>query len=199
MGTRVAVYGAGGHGHDIAATLDDFAGFIDDNPDLSELPALGDYELLLGMNDPQVRYGKWRMTLGFRWHNDGVWVHPAANLGPSVKLGQHTHVNAGAFLTRCAVGEFCTIAPNATVLGDVTLGDRVFVGANATIRNLVSVCSNVVIGAGAVVTKDITEPGTYVGVPAVNTLPPCYRNNGPGDQDRWQWVTTEPMIGNRRR
>ena len=84
-------------------------------------------------------------------------------------------------------------------LGDVTLGDRVFVGANATIRNLVSVCSNVVIGAGAVVTKDITEPGTYVGVPAANTLPPCYRNNGPGDQDRWQWVTTEPMIGNRRR
>jgi len=30
----------------------------------------------------------------------------------------------------------------------------------------VTVCDDVVIGAGAVVTKDITEPGTYVGNPA---------------------------------
>jgi len=29
----------------------------------------------------------------------------------------------------------------------------------------VSICDDVVIGAGAVVTKDITEPGTYVGNP----------------------------------
>ena len=133
---KVAVWGAGGHGHDIAATLDDFAGFVDDDPERGELPPCGDYELILGMNDPHARYDRWRRTLNFRWHNDGVWVHPAANVGPSVKLGQHTHVNAGAFLTRCTVGEFCSIAPNATVLGDVTLGDRVMVGANATIRNL---------------------------------------------------------------
>ena len=30
----------------------------------------------------------------------------------------------------------------------------------------VTVCDDVVIGAGSVVTKDITEPGTYVGNPA---------------------------------
>ena len=29
-----------------------------------------------------------------------------------------------------------------------------------------TICDNAVIGAGAVVTKDITEPGTYVGIPA---------------------------------
>jgi acetyltransferase-like isoleucine patch superfamily enzyme len=31
----------------------------------------------------------------------------------------------------------------------------------------VSICDDVVIGAGSVVTKDITESGTYVGNPAV--------------------------------
>jgi acetyltransferase-like isoleucine patch superfamily enzyme len=41
----------------------------------------------------------------------------------------------------------------------------VSVGSNATIMP-VSICDHVVIGAGAVVTKDITEPGIYAGVPA---------------------------------
>lgn len=168
--TRVAVYGAGGHGHDIAATLEDFAGFVDDDPERSEIPADGDYELLLGMNEPGFRWLRWRANPSLPWHNDGIWIHPAANLGPSVRLGPHTHINAGAFLTRCTVGKCCTIAPNATVLGDVTLGDRVFVGANATIRNLVNITHDVVIGAGAVVVSDITEPGTYVGVPAASAV-----------------------------
>ena len=45
------------------------------------------------------------------------------------------------------------------------LGNRVSVGTNATILP-VTICDDVVIGAGAVVTKDITEPGIYVGNPA---------------------------------
>ena len=32
--------------------------------------------------------------------------------------------------------------------------------------NNVDICSNCMIGAGAVVIKDITESGTYIGVPA---------------------------------
>lgn len=45
------------------------------------------------------------------------------------------------------------------------IGNRVSVGTNATILP-VTICDDVVIGAGAVVTKDITEPGIYVGNPA---------------------------------
>ena len=45
------------------------------------------------------------------------------------------------------------------------IGDRVSIGSNATILP-VTICDDVVIGAGAVVTKDITEPGTYIGNPA---------------------------------
>ena len=39
------------------------------------------------------------------------------------------------------------------------------IGSNTTILP-VNICDNVVIGAGAVVTKNITEPGVYVGNPA---------------------------------
>ena len=44
------------------------------------------------------------------------------------------------------------------------IGDNVSIGSNATILP-VDICNDVVIGAGAVVTKNITEPGTYAGNP----------------------------------
>jgi acetyltransferase-like isoleucine patch superfamily enzyme len=49
--------------------------------------------------------------------------------------------------------------------GTTQIGDRVSIGTNATLMP-VTICDDVVIGAGAVVTKDITESGTYVGNPA---------------------------------
>ena len=45
------------------------------------------------------------------------------------------------------------------------IGNKVYIGSNATLLP-VRICDDVVIGAGAVVTKDITEPGTYIGNPA---------------------------------
>ena len=45
------------------------------------------------------------------------------------------------------------------------IGNRVSIGTNATILP-VTICDRAVVGAGAVVTKDITEPGIYVGNPA---------------------------------
>ena len=64
------------------------------------------------------------------------------------------------------VGDFFTSGPKTTLAGSVTVGHRVTLGAASTLLPGVSICDDVVVGAGAVVNKDITEPGTYVGVPA---------------------------------
>jgi acetyltransferase-like isoleucine patch superfamily enzyme len=45
------------------------------------------------------------------------------------------------------------------------IGNGVAIGSGATLLP-VSVCDGAIIGAGAVVTRDITEPGTYEGNPA---------------------------------
>ena len=45
------------------------------------------------------------------------------------------------------------------------LGNHVSIGTNVTVLP-VTICDQVVVGAGSVVTKDITEPGIYVGNPA---------------------------------
>jgi acetyltransferase-like isoleucine patch superfamily enzyme len=54
---------------------------------------------------------------------------------------------------------------NKNLWKSTLVGNNVSIGSNATILP-VKICDNVVIGAGAVVTKDITNSGTYVGNPA---------------------------------
>jgi UDP-3-O-[3-hydroxymyristoyl] glucosamine N-acyltransferase len=178
---RVAVYGNGGHGRDIAATLPDFAGFMDDDPERAELAAVpGEYEVIIGVNDGRTRRELEHdlNAAGIRFHDLGRWVHPDASVGPAVHLGAHTHVNAGAFLTRCIIGDFCTIGPNATICGDVIIGQDVVIGAGAVICDRVEICSGVTIAANATVPPKtvISKPGTYIGSPA--RMKPSYYVNG---------------------
>ena len=64
------------------------------------------------------------------------------------------------------IGDYTTIAPNAVILGFVNIERKCYIGANSSILPHITICEDVIIGAGTVVTKDITEPGTYVGIPA---------------------------------
>lgn len=51
-------------------------------------------------------------------------------------------------------------------VGEVTIGDRVFVGANSTILMNTHIGNDVIIGAGSLVTKDIPDGCIAYGVPA---------------------------------
>ena len=112
-------------------------------------------------------------------------VHPNAVIGSQVDMGAGTAVMAGAVINPCAklgkgvivntcssidhdcmIGDYCHIAIGAHVAGAVTLGSHTWIGAGATVSNNVKICGNCMIGAGGVVVKDITEEGTYIGVPA---------------------------------
>jgi sugar O-acyltransferase (sialic acid O-acetyltransferase NeuD family) len=64
------------------------------------------------------------------------------------------------------IGNYNEIMPGAKILGGAKIGNSCRIGSNSTILPNVQICDDVVIGAGAVVTKSITEPGTYIGVPA---------------------------------
>jgi len=125
--------------------------------------------------EPSNVYG---CTLG-----DGVFVGPFVEIQRQVTIGARTRVQSHAFICELVdIGEDCFISHGAMFINDpfriggpargdrtqwarTRLGHRVSVGTNATVLP-VTVCDDVVIGAGAVVTKDITEPGTYVGNPA---------------------------------
>lgn len=53
--------------------------------------------------------------------------------------------------------------------GSPTLGDKMYIGAGAKIIGKVHIGSNVRIGAGAVITKDVPDNSTVVGVNSIKT------------------------------
>ena len=114
-----------------------------------------------------------------------VLVHPNAVIGAEVEFGAGTVVMAGVIINCCTkIGKGCIINTGATLDHDNTIEDYVHIspGANSAgtvkvgkstwicsgsvISNNINICSGCIIGAGAVVVKDITEVGTYIGVPA---------------------------------
>jgi acetyltransferase-like isoleucine patch superfamily enzyme len=114
---------------------------------------------------------------------DGCFVGPFVEIQKDVVIGHHTKVQSHAFVcslvtigNNCFVGHGVmfvndTFAGGGPAGGDQSkwkstwIGSHVSIGSNATILP-VRICDHVVIGAGAVVTRDITQPGSYAGNPA---------------------------------
>lgn len=114
---------------------------------------------------------------------DGVFIGPFVEIQQKVSVGARTRIQSHTFVCELvSIGDDCFIGHGVMFIndlftnggparGDRTLwrethiGNRVSIGSNSTILP-VRICDDVVIGAGAVVTKDIVEPGIYVGNPA---------------------------------
>ena len=112
-------------------------------------------------------------------------IHPSAVLGSNVTIGKGSVIMAGTVInadttvgTGCIINtgssvdhdnvlaDFVHISVGAHLAGTVKVGKASWIGAGAIVNNNRTICRDVMVGSGAVVVKDITEPGTYVGVPA---------------------------------
>ncbi|NQX95776.1 MAG: hypothetical protein HRT64_12800 [Erythrobacter sp.] len=93
--------------------------------------------------------------------------HPSGVLlgGNGIVSDGRVAVNAGAKFVGPSPDDPEYLARHAT--GDVfRLGDNVVIGANSVLVGPLDICDNVVIGAMSLVNRSITQPGTYVGIPA---------------------------------
>lgn len=114
---------------------------------------------------------------------DDCFIGPFTEIQKDTVIGPRTRVQSHSFICELVtIGSDCFIAHGVMFINDLfakggpargdkalwkstEIGDRVSIGSNATILP-VKICSDVVIAAGAVVTKNIDEPGIYVGNPA---------------------------------
>ncbi len=111
-------------------------------------------------------------------------IHPSAVIATDVEIGIGTCVMAGVVINSstkidkgCIINtsssldhdnllnDYVHISPGVRTSGGVTIGKGTWLGIGSIVSNNVNICSGCKVGAGAVVVKDITEPGTYIGVP----------------------------------
>jgi len=114
---------------------------------------------------------------------DSCFVGPFVEIQKGVVIGHRTKIQSHSFICELvSIGSDCFIGHGVMFINDrfkdggpaggnadlwdrTEIGDHVSIGSNATILP-VKICDHVVIGAAAVVTKDILEPGVYIGNPA---------------------------------
>ena len=107
---------------------------------------------------------------------------PFVEIQKDVEIGSNCKIQSHSFVCELVtIGNNCFIGHGVVFINDkmktgpangdrskwkkTIIGDNVFIGSNATILPI-EICNDVIIGAGAVVTKNITEAGTYAGNPA---------------------------------
>jgi sugar O-acyltransferase (sialic acid O-acetyltransferase NeuD family) len=85
----------------------------------------------------------------------------------NISIGRHVILNLACTVGHeTEIGDFSSFMPTCNISGEVKIGEANFWGTGAKVINRIKVGDNVTIGAGAVVTKDIPDDVTAVGVPA---------------------------------
>lgn len=113
-------------------------------------------------------------------------IHPSALLGRRVTIGKGSVIMPGCVVNNnttigdgviintmssvdhdCIISNFCHISPGVHICGLNRIGSHVWICAGVTIINELEICSDCKIAAGCTVTKSITKPGLYAGIPAI--------------------------------
>ena len=108
----------------------------------------------------------------------GVDINPAARIGHGIMLDHATGFVMGETAT---VGNDCSILQGVTLGGTgkadedrhPKIGNGVLIGANATVLGNIIVGNNAKIAAGSVVLKPVPSQCTVAGVPAKPVAGPC--------------------------
>ncbi len=148
------------------------------------LSYINDCEIFVAVGNNAMRE-KFQEKLEVAGATIPILVHPNAVIGEEVELGAGTVVMAGVVINCCTkIGKGCIINTGATLdhdnviedyvhispgtssAGNVKVGKSSWICCGSVVSNNINICSSCIIGAGAVVVKDITEVGTYIGVPA---------------------------------
>jgi len=114
----------------------------------------------------------------------GTLIDPSVEISKLVRIGEGTIVCAHTIITvnisignhviinlDCTIGhdavlkDFVTLYPSVNVSGNTVIGHGTELGTGMQIIQGKTIGDYCIVGAGAVAVKDITESGTYVGVP----------------------------------
>jgi len=144
-----------------------------------------DVQFVVALSSTRTRKAVVQRMLACGTVNFATLIHPSVLQSGYVEIGAGCIITAGCILTTqitfgqhsiinlaCTVGHdvvagnFCTLAPQVAVSGNVTFGDGVEIGTGATIIQGLTIGQGSFAGAGSVVSKDIPPNVLAVGIPA---------------------------------
>jgi sugar O-acyltransferase (sialic acid O-acetyltransferase NeuD family) len=190
----IYLIGAGGHAKVVADILIASGcpptAVLDDDPKQATLlglsvfstatPPSPDGRVIVAIGDNYVRE---RITL--RYNQFGTAIHPSAQIGRDVEIGDGSVIMAGAVInpgsrigrhcivnTRasvdhdCVLEDFAHVAPGATLGGRVRVGRGTMVSLGASVIHGLVIGEYTVVGAGAIVVRDLPSGVIAYGVPA---------------------------------
>lgn len=101
--------------------------------------------------------------------NDGVYIGVMSVLNSRSIIGKYCIINTCAIIEHdCVLGSSVHISPRVVLAGNVTIGNKSWIGIGAIVIDNINIGSNSIIGAGAVVISDISSNSKAAGVPAKN-------------------------------
>lgn len=102
----------------------------------------------------------------------GAILSAFVHLTSNIRVGVHFHANIYSYVAHdCVIGDFVTLAPRASVNGNVVIEDHAYIGTGAVIKQgrpgePLVIGKGAVVGMGAVVTRSVPAGTTVVGNPA---------------------------------
>lgn len=98
---------------------------------------------------------------------EGTMILPSATINVDSRIGRQVILNTSCSVDHdCVIGDYAHLAPGCALGGNVMVGEGSFLGVGVRVIPGVRIGRWSVIGAGAVVTKDLPDNCTAVGVPA---------------------------------
>lgn len=187
---KIGIFGYGGHAREVAVQIGQpVTFFVDDNYSSSLAKPLSSfdpeiYTMMIAVGECEKRKNiVERLPKNTRFF---TFIHPTALimdknitigegsfigahsiLTTNISLGKHAVLNRGNHIGHdCIIGDYLSMMPGSIISGDVIIEESCWLSTNSCVREKIKITKNVVIGAGGVVVKNITQSGTYVGVPA---------------------------------
>ncbi len=93
--------------------------------------------------------------------SDGVYIAQHAVIEDNVLITLHSIVNHGNHIKKHTF-----FSTRVTPAGNVTIGERCFIGVGVIISDGITICDDVWLSPGSIVVSDIKKPGQYLSAAA---------------------------------
>ncbi len=96
----------------------------------------------------------------------GVVLFPFCILYLDSVVEDNVFIQIRSYVTDSKIKKHTIVSGSVSIAGRSVIGECCNLGISTTVNDGITLCDFVRTGSGTVVTRNISEPGTYVGVPA---------------------------------